>query len=650
MSLPSVGRPTFEQHREALGIGEPAPRLSFRVDADPGWRQTSYEVEVCTDGRQDRVHVASADSVLVPWAVPPLMSRQRAAVRVRVTGLGAEGIEQQSPWSPTASVEAGLLETGDWSARPVSADWVEGVERDNRPPLLRRSFVLDGEVLSARLYISAQAVFEAEINGARVGSDELSPGWSSYHNRLRYATYDVTTHVREGENAIGAWMGDGWFRGRLGFKGGYTNIYGQHLALFAQLEVQLVDGRLLTVATDDHWRASLGPILLSGLYDGESYDARALPRGWSSPGFDDSSWAGVRFADLDLTTLMAPPGPPVRCTEEVRPVRVWTSPSGRTLVDFGQNLVGRLRITVRGPAGETVTMRHAEVLQDGELYIRPLRSALATDTYVLAATSVQTWEPRFTFHGFRYAEIQGGPAATGLTTCRTGLPHRHAPHGSSSAPTSGSIGCTRTCGGACGATSSTSPPTARSATSGSDGPATSRCSPPTAAFLYDCTGMLRSWLRTSPRSSSRTAPSPGSPPACRSTTRCDTRPTGRGATPPCSSRGGSMAQRGRRVLRDQYPSARAWVDRVDHRAEEDHLWAGDFQLGDWLDPAAPPDAPRLPSRILIWSRRHISPGRPACLSLVARALARTEMRRHYAALAEQVRAAFQARYLQSSVD
>ena len=241
----------------------------------------------------------------------------------------------------------------------------------------------------------------------------LAPGWTSYTHRLRYQTFDVTAMLREGTNALGAMLGDGWYRGRLGFGGGRRNIYGDRLALLAQLEISYADGSSERIVTDETWRAARGPILASDIYDGESYDARLERPGWATPGYDDRDWVGVRPVERDLATLFAPSGPPVRRIEQIAPVAISTSPSGRTIVDFGQNLVGWLRLTVQGPAGQTITLRHAEVLEGGELSIRPLRSALATDHYTLRGGGVETWEPRFTFHGFRYAEVEGWPGDAG---------------------------------------------------------------------------------------------------------------------------------------------------------------------------------------------------------------------------------------------
>ena len=243
-----------------------------------------------------------------------------------------------------------------------------------------------------------------------MGDDALTPGWTSYHRRLRYQAYDVTDLVRPGANAIGFQVADGWWRGRLGFVPGARDTYGTFLGLLAQLEITRTDGSRIVIVSDATWRSATGrgPVRFADLYDGERYDAtRELP-GWSGAGFDDSGWAACRAGALDVATLVAPDGPPVRATEGRAVRETITTPSGRTVLDFGQNLVGRLRIRVRGRRGSTVTIRHAEVLEDGELGVRPLRTARATDSYTLRGDpGGEDWEPEFTIHGFRYAEVSG---------------------------------------------------------------------------------------------------------------------------------------------------------------------------------------------------------------------------------------------------
>ena len=228
----TVTPPRFEHHREALGVGETAPRLSWIVETAPqGWRQAGYEVE---RRGVPAVAVESAQSVLVPWPFPPLGARERCDVRVRVTGEDGTASEW-SGWSP---VEAGLLSASDWTAQFVGP-------RDStiEAPLMRGGFtVRNAEIVRARVYASAHGVFQLELNGDRVGDHELAPGWTAYESRLRYVTYDVTAQLQPGANAIGAWLGDGWWRGHLGWDG-RRELYGSELGAIVQLEIEYADGQ-----------------------------------------------------------------------------------------------------------------------------------------------------------------------------------------------------------------------------------------------------------------------------------------------------------------------------------------------------------------------------------------------------------------------
>src|SRR5438876_1512294 len=319
----------FEHHRNPLGVGESRPRLSWMVGTNvAGWRQAGYEIEAYGSdgrlfGRTDRVE--SGQSVLVPWPFPPLLSRERLTVRVRVWGVNAH----LSAWSALYPVEAGLLQADDWSAQFITPAWAEDISRPQPCPLVRCEFDVHPGVARARLYVTALGVYEAQLNGVTVGDHVLDPGWTSYDYRLRYQTFDVTSLLCEGRNALGAMVGDGWYRGRLGFNGGRRNIYGDRLALLAQLEIDYADGTSERIVTDETWRAARGPILASDIYDGETYDARVELPGWSAPGYDDRDWVGVQGLERDLATIVAPSGPPVRRTELVAPVAITTSPSGR---------------------------------------------------------------------------------------------------------------------------------------------------------------------------------------------------------------------------------------------------------------------------------------------------------------------------------
>jgi alpha-L-rhamnosidase len=581
-----------ERRDEALGIGAAAPCLSWVTATDaPGWAQAAYEIEVVdpsTGRAASSGRVESAESVLVMWPAAPLLSRERRSVRVRVWGRDGTA----SGWSEPLAVEAGLLRPTDWTARFVTPSPMHGDDGAEPRPgsLLRRELTVTGPVDRARLYVTALGVYEVEINGRRVGDQVLAPGWSSYDHRLRYETFDVTELVRPGANAVGAWLAEGWYGGRLGWGEG-SHVYGDRLAVLAQLEITRADGTIEVVATDGSWRAAPGPIAASGIYDGETHDARREQPGWSSPGFDEDGhgWGGVAVVEHALSTLVARTGPPVRRTELVTPVGVTTSPSGKTIVDFGQNLVGRLRITVSGPAGTTVTLRHAEVLQDGELCTEPLRRAEATDRYTLRGGEDETWEPRFTFHGFRYAEVEGWPGElrpedvtavvchsdmrrTGWFACsddRITRLHDNVVWGMRGNFLDLPTDCPQ-----------------RDERLGWTGDI--NVFAPTATFLYDCDGFLASWLAD---------------------LAADQKPDGEvplvvpdalGVGFPAAVWGDAavtvpwvlyerFGDAG--VLRDQYGSMRAWVDHVVGLAGDGRLWDRGFQFADWLDPAAPEDRP-----------------------------------------------------------
>ena len=258
-----------EHRRDALGIGTTEPRLSwFVAPAAEGWCQSAYQIEAYGANGQlrDRAgRIESDQSVLVWWPFAPLQSRERLQVRVRVWGEAAH----PSTWSEAISIEAGLFHPDDRTARFVTLDWNEDSSKPQPVLLLRRPFDVRPDVMQARLYVAALGVYEAQINGVVVGDHVLAPGWTSYHHRLRYQTFDVTDMLREGDNAIGAILDDGWYCGRLGFGGARRNIYGDRLALLALLEITYADGTTECVITDQHRRAATGPMgsFMIGLFD-----------------------------------------------------------------------------------------------------------------------------------------------------------------------------------------------------------------------------------------------------------------------------------------------------------------------------------------------------------------------------------------------
>ena len=647
--LVTPAAPTVEHHREPVGIGETRPRLSWKTSAPAGWTQIAYELEAVIDGsRQVSGRIESPDSVLVAWPFASLASRSVVDARARVWA--DEG--EPSEWSESTRFELGLIDPSDWVAKSVGPTWIEDPDSDERrPPLVRRSFALGARPDRARLYVSAHGVYEVEINGARVGREALAPGWTVYPSRLRYATYDVTDLLVPGENVIGSWLGDGWYRGRLGWRGGFRNVFGNDIGLIAQLELVRDDGSIETIATDDSWRCTPGPIITSGNYDGETYDARSELPGWSSPGFDDSEWERAQARHRDPSTLVAPTGPPVRCTQEVLPVEVITSPSGARILDFGQNLVGRVRFTVSGAAGQTVVLKTAEVLQEGELYTRPLRDAKSTDRYTLAGRESETWEPRFTIHGFRYLQVEGWPGDLDAAVERGDLVARvyH-----SDMERTGWFECSdpsitrlheNVVWGMRG--NFVDIPTdcpQRDERVGWTGDI--QVFAPTATFLYDCAGFLDSWLRDVAIEQLPDGTVPWYVPVIPA--HAAWTPIKPGAVwgdvavlTPWSvyERFGDLG-----ILARQYESAKAWVDLVDRIAGESHLWNTGLQLGDWLDPAAPPQDPAdaKTDRYLVatayfsWSARR--------LAASASALGRDRDAQRYTDLAEAVRQAFLGEY------
>lgn len=634
----------IEHLREALGIGAAAPRLSWQVvTSAKNWFQAAYQIQCFfPDGtlRGQTGRVESDQSVLVGWPFEPLQSREKVSLRVRVWGTDGSHAE----WSDPVALEAGLLNDTDWSSVFIAPDWDEDPTQSNPSPYLRREFNLRAGIRSARLYITALGLYEVEINGEVVGDQVFAPGWTVYDKRLRYQTFDVTHMLAEGPNAIGAVLGDGWYRGRIGYGGGVRNIWGERLSLLAQLEIQYEDGSSERIGTDLAWKSTTGPLRMNSIYDGETYDARLEQPGWSSPGFDDSRWSAVRPHSWDLKTLIAPLGPPVRRIERVRPVAVTSSPSGKTLLDFGQNLVGRLAIRVQGPAGQTVTLRHAEVLEHGELGTRPLRHAEATDRYALRGSGLETWEPRFTFHGFRYAEVEGWPGEMNPEDIRAVVLH-------SDMQRTGWFECSdpllnrlheNVVWGMRG--NFLDVPTdcpQRDERLGWTGDL--QVFSPTASYLYDVAGFLQSWLADLATDQAKLG----------------------GIVPPFVPNALGLSMGGAAwadascvvpwvlyqrfgdagILADQFDSMRAWVDYIDSVAGEKHLWLTGFQYGDWLDPTAPPDKPaqaRTDKRIVAsayFARSAELVGR------AAQVLGREAEKEHYLGLAEKVRAAFAREYI-----
>jgi alpha-L-rhamnosidase len=392
--------------------------------------QQEYQVQVIPNGSGwlpalsplwDSGRTESGESADVPYEGPPLTPGGPYQWRVRVWDQAGTA----SPWSDPASFGTELAD-GDWQASwiglgPVRDDFTppsqpgrpDAVVSALRPaPYLRHSFTLAGPAVAAWLDITALGLYEARLNGQRVGTAYLTPGWTDYGQRVLYQRYDVTGLLRAGENVLGAVLGDGWYAGFAGFDAKRAGAhYGQAPELLAQLEVALADGTVTRVVSDGGWRGRFAAVRHADLLMGERHDLRLEPAGWDAPGFaGGDQWRAVSCRPRDGRVPAADPGVPVRVTGQVSPVTVTTAADGTRVIDFGQNLTGWLRIRASGPAGTTVTVRHAEVLDPGagRLYTDNLRTARQVDEYVLAGGPA-VLEPRFTVHGFRYAEISGYP-------------------------------------------------------------------------------------------------------------------------------------------------------------------------------------------------------------------------------------------------
>lgn len=413
--------------RNPRGIGESMPRFSWkRHETAIGRRQTKYRVLVGSAGGKsdlwDSGEVESDQTLFIEYKGKPLASRQQIYWQVDTWDEAGQRLT-----SGTAMFELGLIDPEkDITAKWIQTDLVGDEKKSPAVPYLRKAFELGADIASARLYISALGLYEASINGQRVGDAQLRPGWTDYEKRVQLDTYDVTALLKPGANVIGAMLGDGWYCGYLGFRN-RRQFYGDRPKLLAQLEVSDRSGNVSTFITDESWVWSPSEIRFSDMLDGETVDARNVIADWNRIASPAGEWKRATVAAKPSAKIVCAKGRPCRIVKEINPVSDPTldptdAEKKRWIFDLGQNMVGVVRLKVKAPAGTAVRLRHAEMLdRDGSIYITNLRDAKCTDHYTTRGDpNGEMFEPKFTFHGFRYVEVTGLPDAPTRDTV-TGL-------------------------------------------------------------------------------------------------------------------------------------------------------------------------------------------------------------------------------------
>ncbi|WYZ38309.1 hypothetical protein EsH8_III_000223 [Colletotrichum jinshuiense] len=595
----------FEHHPTGVGVSSSSPRVSWHVSSESvpkNWQQTSYDLEITRGAQQPQIfHVESSSTVLIPWPAPPLSSYEAATVRVKSHGTSDEG-QLDTDWSGPSTVEASLLSQDDWKASlitaPIRSD-SHPDERGIRPVRFRKVFdcpeIKGGR---ARLYITALGLYEAYLNGTRIGDEWLAPGWTAYQHRIQYQVFDVGGLLKPGQqNVLSVEVSEGWYAGRVLWGDGLTCFYGDRIGVLAQLDI-LGDGSSdsgFRLTTDNTWECHPSPIVGSDIYDGETYDLGLEITDWHH---DRSKWTAVETLPFPKSALVASSCPPVRVTETVKPVKVFTDPLGNTLVDFGQNLVGKLLVhSLKKPDGHRLTLRHAEVLENGTLGVRPLRRAKATDLVIFGGgRALEDWSPHFTYHGFRYVEL-GGWAADEVTLDSISALVMH-----TDMQRTGFFSCSNDDINALHRNvvwsmrgNFVSIPTdcpQRDERLGWTGDI--QIFSPTASFLYDCAGMLSNWMRDvilDQRDANGVVPlvvpnvmKDGPFPALPQAVWDDVVVLVPWTLYKWFGDAG--------VLQETYPGIKDYLKSI--QRGDDGLWDPElWQLGDWLDPNAPPAEPGL---------------------------------------------------------
>jgi alpha-L-rhamnosidase len=395
-----------ENQQNPISIDISLPRFSWQVKAGniKNVLQIAYEIKVRTAGDNKPVwgsgKITDGQSIFIPYQGPALRSGTAYAWQVKIW----DNQGHASAWSEKAIWRMGFLSPADWKATWIGPGYAG--DTINKPsPMLRKSFSLDKNIKSAFAYITAHGLYEAQINGAKIGDAYLTPGWTSYHKRLQYQVYDVTKMLAKGANAVGATLGSGWYRSILVSS---PNHYGKDVGLLFQLEIEYTDGTHQTIVSDGSWKSATGELRYAEIYNGATIDSRMAQKDWSKAGFNDAEWVNVKVQNYDKANLIATYNEPVKKQETFKALKVITTPKGEKVIDFGQNLVGWVQLKANGKAGDSIKLSHTEVLdKEGNFYTENLRGAKAQNIYILNGKGTEYFEPQFTWQGFRYIKVEG---------------------------------------------------------------------------------------------------------------------------------------------------------------------------------------------------------------------------------------------------
>jgi alpha-L-rhamnosidase len=649
-----VTKLTCESMINPLGIDVSRPNFCWQLVSERrNILQTAYRIQVSADGvfesiLWDSSRVESDQSLYVEYGGAPLASRTCYFYRVKVW----DNYGNESDWSKTAWWEMGILSAAEWKANWLTYPFKEN-PKDFKPAYyFRKNFSVTKDVRRVRVYASALGLYEIHLNGQRLGDELFTPGLTEYKHHIQYQVYQADLHP--GSNVIGVTLGEGWYRGRFQIKG--RNTWGKTGAIFLQMHIEYVDGSEQLIVTDPSWKVSTGPILRSDIYDGEDFDAR-LETDWLNPALDDRTWVSAKTTTrFPVDRLVAPLGEKVRRIETVPAKKIFQTPTGDTVVDFGQNMVGWVKLTVSGEAGQQVTIDFAEILdKDGNFYRDNYRTARSQIVYTCKGMGQETYEPHFTFFGFRYARIRNYPAADLSTLTGIVIHSDMRPTGkfSCSNPLVNQLQENIRWGEKGNFLDIPTDCPQRDERVGWTGDA--QVFARTAAFNMDVDRFFRKWLKDLAASHSFTGAVPFWIPA---TVRLPVGSSGWGDAATVIPWTHYLIYGDRRILANQYASMKKWLQYEKNAAawlkfsdlfhlrryfrRDRYIWDGGFHFGDWLAPGE--DQKQWMAKKAWIATAYFAYSARLC-ALAARILGKDAEAEAFQRLSEKVRAAFCERFL-----